>query len=96
MQTTSKGIKVSTPESYGYPIFSEAEVSEGALEMFNNPTEMLVHAFPERVDLRELIREVNAFGGVWQYHYPLENAYSLGHPVFNDDGDLLFELRRRT
>lgn len=56
--------------------------------------DMLKEAFPEKIDLDELVQEISAFEGAWQYYYPLMNAYSLASPVFNDDGDLLFELRR--
>ena len=56
--------------------------------------DMLKEAFPKKVDLDELVQEISAFEGAWQYYYPLMNAYSLASPVFNDDGDLLFELRR--
>lgn len=56
--------------------------------------DMLREAFPAKVDLDELVREISAFEGAWQYYYPLMNAFSLASPVFNDDGDLLFELRR--
>ena len=56
--------------------------------------DMLKEAFPKKIDLDELVQEISAFEGAWQYYYPLMNAYSLASPVFNDDGDLLFELRR--
>ena len=93
MQTIGSGIRVSTAGSHD-PVFAKAEFSEGAAAMFNNPAEMLANAFPTKVDLDELVQEINAFEGAWQYYYPLLNAYSLASPVFNDDGDLLFELRR--
>ena len=56
--------------------------------------DMLKEAFPKKVDLDELVQEISAFEGAWQYYYPLMNAYSLASPVFNDDVDPDFKLFR--
>ncbi|KAI0712230.1 hypothetical protein C8Q76DRAFT_845437 [Earliella scabrosa] len=93
VQTIGSGIKVNTLGSHD-PVFTKAEFTEGGASRFRNPMDMLREAFPPKVDLDELVQEINAFEGAWQYYYPLANAYSLASPVFNDDGDLLFELRR--
>ncbi|PIL22598.1 hypothetical protein GSI_15287 [Ganoderma sinense ZZ0214-1] len=93
VQTIGSGIKVNTLGSHD-PSFSAAQFSEGATAKFRNPMDMLKEAFPRKIDLDELVQEISAFEGAWQYYYPLMNAYSLASPVFNDDGDLLFELRR--
>ncbi|KAI0720523.1 hypothetical protein C8T65DRAFT_633331 [Cerioporus squamosus] len=93
VQTIGSGIKVNTLGSHD-PVFSKAEFSDGSMVKFRNPMDMLREAFPAKVDLDELVREISAFEGAWQYYYPLTNAYSLASPVFSDDGDLLFELRR--
>ncbi|KAM5533454.1 hypothetical protein V8D89_012892 [Ganoderma adspersum] len=93
VQTIGSGIKVNTLGSHD-PCFSGAQFSDGAATKFPNPMDMLKEAFPEKIDLDELVQEISAFEGAWQYYYPLMNAYSLASPVFNDDGDLLFELRR--
>ena len=93
VQTVGSGIKVNTLGSHD-PVFTKAEFSEGGASKFRNPIDMLREAFPAKVDLEELVQEISAFEGAWQYYYPLVNAYSLASPVFNDDGDLLFELRR--
>lgn len=93
IQTIGSGIKVNTLGSHD-PVFSKAEFSDGSISKFRNPIDMLREAFPAKVDLDELVQEISAFEGPWQYYYPLANAYSLASPVFNDDGDLLFELRR--
>ncbi|KAI0754908.1 hypothetical protein C8Q80DRAFT_1094717 [Daedaleopsis nitida] len=93
VQTIGSGIKVNTLGSHD-PVFMKAEFTDGGASKFRNPMDMLREAFPAKVDLDELVQEINAFEGAWQYYYPLANAYSLASPVFNDDGDLLFELRR--
>ncbi|KAI0335832.1 hypothetical protein GY45DRAFT_1239802 [Cubamyces sp. BRFM 1775] len=93
IQTVGSGIKVSTIGSHN-PVFTEAEFTEGGGAKFRNPREMLRTAFPEKINLDELVQEIHAFEGAWEYFYPLATPYSLASPVFNDDGDLLFELRR--
>ncbi|KAI0632188.1 hypothetical protein C8Q77DRAFT_1158853 [Trametes polyzona] len=92
VQTIGSGIKVNTLGSHD-PVFTKGVVPEGSAR-FRNPMDMLREAFPVKVDLDELVQEIRAFEGPWQYCYPLANPYSLASPVFNDDGDLLFELRR--
>ncbi|KAI0356431.1 hypothetical protein OH77DRAFT_1400405 [Trametes cingulata] len=93
VQTIGSGIKVNTLGSHD-PIFTKGITTEGSSTKFRNPMDMLREAFPMKVDLEELVQEIRAFEGPWQYCYPLANPYSLASPVFNDDGDLLFELRR--
>ncbi|PIL22499.1 hypothetical protein GSI_15188 [Ganoderma sinense ZZ0214-1] len=93
VQTIGSGIKVNTLGSHD-PTFSGAHFSTGAAAKFRNPMDMLKEAFPCKIDLDELVQEISAFEGTWQYYFPLMNTYSLASPVFNDDGDLLFELRR--
>ncbi|KAI0826877.1 hypothetical protein BC628DRAFT_226366 [Trametes gibbosa] len=92
VQTIGSGIKVNTLGSHD-PVFTKGSLSENN-SRFRNPMDMLRESFPEKVDLDELVQEIRAFEGSWQYCYPLANPYSLASPVFNDDGDLLFELRR--
>lgn len=92
VQTIGSGIKVNTLGSHD-PVFTKGTMSENN-SRFRNPMDMLREAFPQKVDLDELVTEIRAFEGSWQYCYPLANPYSLASPVFNDDGDLLFELRR--
>nr|VWO95625.1 Nucleoside diphosphate kinase (NDK) (NDP kinase) (EC (Nucleoside-2-P kinase) [Ganoderma boninense] len=95
VQTIGSSIKVNTLGSHD-PTFSSAHFSEGAAAKFRNPMDMLKEAFPRKIDLDELVQEISAFEGNWQYYFPLMNTYSLASPVFNDDGDLLFELRRHS
>ncbi|KAF8881368.1 hypothetical protein BD779DRAFT_1546677 [Infundibulicybe gibba] len=46
------------------------------------------------VDLDDLVTELRQlFGGVWEHCFPGMQAYSLSNPVFNSNGDILFELR---
>ncbi|KAH9891709.1 hypothetical protein C8Q73DRAFT_782384 [Cubamyces lactineus] len=93
IQTIGSSIKVSTLGSLD-PTFTEAEYTEGSTTKFRNPKDMLRGAFPEKINLDDLVQEIHAFEGAWEYFYPLATPYSLASPVFNDDGDLLFELRR--
>ncbi|KAI8986088.1 hypothetical protein BD414DRAFT_416881 [Trametes punicea] len=93
VETVGGGIKVNTIGSHD-PIFSKAEFSEGSAGKLRNPVDMLHEAFPDKIDFHELVQEFHAFEGAWEFCYPLAAPYSLASPTFNDDGDLLFELRR--
>ncbi|KAI0706320.1 hypothetical protein C8Q76DRAFT_818580 [Earliella scabrosa] len=92
IQTTGSGIKVGGLGLHD-PVFTRPEFTEGHASRFRNPMDMLREAFPPKVNLDELVQDINAFESAWQYHYPLANAYSLASPAFNDDGDILFQLR---
>ncbi|KAF9010257.1 hypothetical protein BDQ17DRAFT_1421498 [Cyathus striatus] len=47
-----------------------------------------------RIDLDQLVSELKGtFGGVWEHCFPGMQAYSLCNPIFNEKGDILFELR---
>ncbi|KAH9933125.1 uncharacterized protein BXZ73DRAFT_101094 [Epithele typhae] len=87
VHTLGNTIKVDTVGSHD-PVFTPATYAIGP--------DLLTEAFPPKVDLDGLVREMRAFEGAWQYCFPLAGAgaYALGSPVFNADGDLLFELRR--
>ncbi|KAI0667589.1 hypothetical protein C8Q78DRAFT_981541 [Trametes maxima] len=93
VQTTVSGIKVHTVGSHD-PVFAQPEFTDGGAARFRNPAEMLRDAFPHKVDLEELVQEIRAFEGAWEYCCPPAQPYALASPVFNEDGDLLFELRR--
>lgn len=46
------------------------------------------------VDLTGLASELRqSFGGVWEYCFLGTGALSLSNPIFNQRGDILFELR---
>ncbi|KAH9941697.1 uncharacterized protein BXZ73DRAFT_22216, partial [Epithele typhae] len=85
-----------TPATYaiGLDVVPLAELELSAT--LADPAKLLADAFPPKVDLDGLVRELRAFEGAWQYCFPLAGAgaYALASPVFNADGDLLFELRR--
>ncbi|KAH9933183.1 uncharacterized protein BXZ73DRAFT_77345 [Epithele typhae] len=87
---------VFTPATYaiGPDVVPFAELALSAT--LADPVMLLVEAFPPKVDLDGLVREMRAFEGAWQYCFPLAGAgaYALGSPIFNADGDLLFEFRR--
>jgi hypothetical protein len=47
-----------------------------------------------KIDLEQLVSELKGtFGGVWEHCFPGMQAYSLCNPIFNEKGDILFELR---
>ena len=48
---------------------------------------------PTSLDFREVVQGIRQYEGQWQACYPGINAYILANPVFNRQGDLLFELR---
>ncbi|KAI0826876.1 hypothetical protein BC628DRAFT_226056 [Trametes gibbosa] len=93
VQTIGSGIKVNTFGSYD-PIFTKASFTDNSAGKFRSPMDMLRDAFPDKVGLEALVQEIRAFEGAWEYFHPPAVPYSLASPVFNDDGDLLFELRR--
>lgn len=93
VQTTGAGIKVTTLGSRD-PVFMKADFPNGGAKKFRNPMDMLCEVFPQKVVLDGLVEEIRGFTGTWEYCCPPAAPYSLASPVFNDDGDLLFELRR--
>ncbi|KAI0632190.1 hypothetical protein C8Q77DRAFT_1158854 [Trametes polyzona] len=94
VQTTGPGgIKVTTLGSHD-PVFTKAEFTDGSAGKLRSPMDMLRDAFPDKVPLDGLVQEIRAFEGAWEYCCPPAAPYALASPVFNDDGDLLFELRR--
>ncbi|KAL7279892.1 hypothetical protein ACG7TL_006301 [Trametes sanguinea] len=93
IETIGSGIKVHTVGSHD-PEYSMAEYSGNDAKTLRNPADMLQAAFPTKIDLQELVEEIRAFEGAWEYCYPPAAPYSLASPVFNADGDLMFELRR--
>jgi len=47
-----------------------------------------------RIDLNALASELRqSFGGVWEHCFPGSGALSLCNPIFNNNGDIIFELR---
>ncbi len=49
---------------------------------------------PQKEDFADILKELEELQGAWKYYYPGTNAFALCSPMFNFDGDLLFELRR--
>ncbi|KAI0632191.1 hypothetical protein C8Q77DRAFT_1158855 [Trametes polyzona] len=92
MQTKETGLEVTTHGS-DVPVYADMASVEGAAAS-SSLTKLLRDAFPHKVPLDALVNEVRAFQGPVTTCYPLTNPYSLTCPAFNDDGDLLFELRR--
>ncbi|OSD07148.1 hypothetical protein PYCCODRAFT_1358933 [Trametes coccinea BRFM310] len=92
LQTIGNGIKVTTPDSQD-PTVTNSVFSGSDAEELRNPADMLRKAFPSKVDLHELVEDIRAFEGTWEFCYPPAIPYSLANPIFNDDGDLMFELR---
>ena len=48
---------------------------------------------PDLLDFEEVVQGIRQYEGLWQACYPGIHAYLLASPVFNRQGDLLFELR---
>ncbi|KAH9854736.1 hypothetical protein C2E23DRAFT_63885 [Lenzites betulinus] len=76
------------------PVFTEANTAAHPTSWFRDPTLMLRRVFPANVELTEVVQELRAFEGPWQYCRPsMLNPYSLANPAFNEDGDLVFQLQ---
>ena len=58
-----------------------------------DPEYLLKKSFPASPDLDGVLKEFREFEGMWKACYPGQTAFALAHPVFNQRGDLLFELR---
>ena len=77
--------------------FERAEWSgETYASLALDPEELLRSVIPSSVDLKDVVAELQLFEQVWHSCYPGMGAYDLAHPVFNRNGDLLFELRPQT
>ncbi|PSS01019.1 hypothetical protein PHLCEN_2v4077 [Hermanssonia centrifuga] len=62
-------------------------------DLWVDPEDLLRKNLPQTVDLSAVLDEFKVFEGVWKSCYPGMSAFSLAHPVFNCQGDLLFEFR---
>ncbi|KAI0916987.1 hypothetical protein AcW1_007702 [Taiwanofungus camphoratus] len=93
VQTHVDGIKINVVGSPS-PAFSKTVFNgEFASTMFTDLRTDLQAHLPGTIDLNEVLQELRAFEGVWQYCYPGMQGYCLANPVFNVRGDLLFELK---
>lgn len=45
------------------------------------------------IELTAIVQEFEQFCGVWKSCYPATSTFHVAHPVFNRNGDLLFEIR---
>ena len=59
-----------------------------------NAQATLRHHLPRRQDFEGVLKELRVFQGDWKYYYPAATPFTLCSPMLNNDGDLLFELRR--
>ncbi|EJF63361.1 hypothetical protein DICSQDRAFT_179338 [Dichomitus squalens LYAD-421 SS1] len=59
-----------------------------------NAQATLRHHLPRRQDFEGVLKELKVFQGEWRYYYPAATPFTLCTPMLNNDGDLLFELRR--
>ncbi|KAI0770368.1 hypothetical protein C8Q74DRAFT_1275033 [Fomes fomentarius] len=64
-----------------------------ANNMFDAYT-ILKDKLPRKQDFDNILQELQELEGAWRYYYPNASAFTLCSPLFNYDGDLLFELRR--
>ena len=63
---------------------------------FNMPDayKILEKHLPTKDDFTGVLREFEELQGVWQYYRPSVDKFTLCSPTVNNEGDLLFELRR--
>ncbi|KAI9068126.1 hypothetical protein FKP32DRAFT_1672524 [Trametes sanguinea] len=89
IETIEGGVKVNTADS------SDPKVIESKMvgKKLGDPKDLLSKAFPPKIHLDDVLAEIRAFEGTWDYCYPPAAPYSLARPTFNADGDLVFELR---
>ncbi|OSD05189.1 hypothetical protein PYCCODRAFT_1443501 [Trametes coccinea BRFM310] len=89
VETIEGGVKINIADS------SDPKVSESKMvgSKLGDPKELLAKAFPPKIDFGDLLAEIRAFEGAWDYCCPPAAPYSLARPTFNADGDLVFELR---
>ncbi|EMD39997.1 hypothetical protein CERSUDRAFT_112242 [Gelatoporia subvermispora B] len=93
--TEHGGIKVHVLGSR-VPQFESAKVEgDSVASIFNfceSPEKLLREHLPHEVDLGLMVHELKAFEGSWRTFYAGSSAFTLANPVFNANGDLLFEL----
>lgn len=92
--TDSAGIKVNVIGST-VPQFETTMPTnyESASKMSLNPEALLREKLSERIEIAQIVEELKAFEGIWEFCYPGVDAYMLTNPTFNARGDLLFELK---
>ncbi|RPD62453.1 hypothetical protein L226DRAFT_482501 [Lentinus tigrinus ALCF2SS1-7] len=63
---------------------------------FNMPDayKILEKHLPSKKDFESVLNEFQELQGVWKYYNPSVDKFTLCSPTVNNDGDLLFELRR--
>lgn len=61
-----------------------------------DPESILRHCFPSSPALERVLSELKVFEGDWKSSYPGQTAFTLSNPVFDQLGDMLFELRPNT
>ncbi|KAI0720522.1 hypothetical protein C8T65DRAFT_633326 [Cerioporus squamosus] len=63
---------------------------------FNIPDayKILEKHLPSKDDFTNVLQEFAELQGVWKYYRPSVDMFTLCSPTVNNDGDLLFELRR--
>ncbi|EMD31462.1 hypothetical protein CERSUDRAFT_69274 [Gelatoporia subvermispora B] len=90
------GLKVHAPVSK-IPQFEMAKIEgENPASVFKfceNPEKLLRKHLPPEIDLGPMVQELKAFEGGWRTFYAGASLFTLANPVFNANGDLLFELR---
>ncbi|OCH91887.1 hypothetical protein OBBRIDRAFT_727931 [Obba rivulosa] len=93
--TEHGGVKVHVQGSK-VPRYDTAKVEgDAAATIYNfceNPEKLLKEHLPHEIDLGLMIHELKAFEGPWRTFYAGTQPFTLANPVFNAQGDLLFEL----
>ncbi|OBZ69011.1 hypothetical protein A0H81_11374 [Grifola frondosa] len=94
VHTDAGGVKVELAGAAA-PVYSKTEYSGDFEKHYNvNLERLLRDNLTNSIDTHDILTELRDFEGIWRYCYPYMEAFTLANPVFNADGDLLFELRR--
>ncbi|EMD37679.1 hypothetical protein CERSUDRAFT_105605 [Gelatoporia subvermispora B] len=70
----------------------EGDAAASVFSFCENPEKLLRQHLPQEVDFGLMVHELKAFEGSWRTFYAGTTAFTLANPVFNQEGDLLFEL----
>lgn len=92
MHSQGSGLNVNVIASK-LPQFERKVIDGDPAPLRIDPEWLLSKSFPASPDLESVINEFRTFEGTWKSCFPGQSAFALAHPVFNQRGDLLFELR---
>lgn len=94
--SSEEGLKVTLPAP-PVPVYEKATTEGEVIQAFWNDPEALLRAnLPQTIDLSEVLGLFKNFEGTYSGIFPGTSAFTLANPVFNKNGDILFELRPHT